>query len=405
MKTSIKFFPNVRKTGSKNKMVPMYLRLLHNGQKKEKKLNVSLTETELPLWSDFYQRLSQKNHNVNEYISLIEAEFNKWNNSTSINHSQWDINKIFLIIVGESKNVVNKNLLNYCDTFYNEKFAESDESQKKGTMRIYKNVITKLHIYLTSKKLQHITYEEFNKELALGFKKFVEKDVENTTATTQVKKIVAIFNDLIDKELLLVNPFRKLKFSYDYKPKEHLEIHEINKLAALDFSKKINWEIQRDLFLFRCYTGLSHIDANNLKPENFVIDNSQVLLKTFRNKTKIEVKQILIEPAIKIFLKYKDSELVDNKKYVFPRRTLKNANEILHEISILAQFSKPLSTHIGRHTFIQMLAEADITETKTIGSIAGLANKSAMKLNYTRTTNSLLTNSKNKLEKYIYNER
>jgi len=405
MKTSIRFFPNTRKIGTKNKRIPIYLRLLHNGQKREKKLNVGLYENELPLWSDFHQRLSQKKHTVNDYLCSIEAEFNKWNNSSATNHSQWSIDRIFEIIVGGNNNKNDKRLLSYCNAFFENKMQESDDAQKKGTMRIYRNSLRKLNEFLVSKKMQSINYDEFNKDLAIEFKKFVEIDVESTTAATQVKKIIAIFNHLIEKELLLVNPFRNIKLSYDYKQREHLEIEEMNRLINLDLSRKINWEIQRDLFLFRCYTGLAHIDSNNLKPSNIFIEDDKVTLNTFRSKSKIAVKQILIEPAVAILLKYKDSIFVNDKNYVFPRTTLKNCNEILLKIAQLANINKPLTTHIGRHTFIQMLAEADITETKTIGSITGLSNKSAMKLNYTRTTNTLLNNSKVKLENYIKYER
>jgi hypothetical protein len=57
MRTSISFFPNVAKRNSKTGRIPIYLRVIHNGQKAEARLNENISIKDLPEWDLIIMRL------------------------------------------------------------------------------------------------------------------------------------------------------------------------------------------------------------------------------------------------------------------------------------------------------------------------------------------------------------
>jgi hypothetical protein len=91
MKTTILFYPNKEKRSKKNNQIPIYLRLLHQGSKKEKRLNVSIKDSELFLWNEALCKLNKKDAPINTYLSAIENEYNKWNTDFATNPNKLEV--------------------------------------------------------------------------------------------------------------------------------------------------------------------------------------------------------------------------------------------------------------------------------------------------------------------------
>ena len=51
MRTTISFYPNESKQSKKSNLIPIYLRVLHQQTKREKRLNISIKENELANWN------------------------------------------------------------------------------------------------------------------------------------------------------------------------------------------------------------------------------------------------------------------------------------------------------------------------------------------------------------------
>jgi hypothetical protein len=75
MRTSISFFPNTAKQNAKNNRIPIYLRVMHNGQKAEARLNEEITPEELFKWNPFVVRLDVKESPLNCRLNTISKTY------------------------------------------------------------------------------------------------------------------------------------------------------------------------------------------------------------------------------------------------------------------------------------------------------------------------------------------
>lgn len=75
MRTSISFFPNKTKQSSRTGKIPLYLRIIHNGQKAEARLNEEITEEELFKWNPFVMRLDLRDAPLNSKLNTISKSY------------------------------------------------------------------------------------------------------------------------------------------------------------------------------------------------------------------------------------------------------------------------------------------------------------------------------------------
>ena len=135
------------------------------------------------------------------------------------------------------------------------------------------------------------------------------------------------------------------------------EIHRIQSKRMVGRLEKV-----RDLFLFQCFTGLSYSDMANLTKDDFNVNNKgQVYVKKTRQKTGVLYLVVLLDDAKRIAEKYDYSlPVLSNQRY----------NSYLKEIKDLCHISKPLHTHIGRHTAATYLLNKGIP-IETVAKILG----------------------------------
>ena len=103
-----------------------------------------------------------------------------------------------------------------------------------------------------------------------------------------------------------------------------------------------NLERVKDLFLFQCYSALSYCDMSALRPSDFQKNEyGYIYINGERLKTKVKFVAILFEDAITIAQKY---------DYNLPTISNQRYNTNLKIIANICSITKPLHTHIGRHT-------------------------------------------------------
>lgn len=407
MSTSILFYPNFSKRSKKRGLVPIYMRLLHYGKKKEKKLNLTLKNDEENIWNINLMRIDKKNSSTNDYLKKIEDEFITWNKENATTSNKASVEQIMNKILGLEKKINQCLVLNYCEKYYNEFILNSGLTE--GTKKNYRKSINHFHKFLLHHKLQNIEIVNFSRLEALTFKSYLltiprknNRNMKEWSASTIIKKLKAIFSYALQCELIKSNPFMGVKLSNMYQTKDRLNIQDIIRIKELDLSENLSLDIYRDQFLFCSTTGLSFSDFQGLKLEHIKVNNEGInFLEMNRNKTNIKIKQFLPNFSIKLIEKYKLHPEVINTDRVFPKRSLNNANEKLKVIAAKAQISINLSTHIARHSFKQILAEAEINELATLYSIMGWSTGGNIALNYTIPTESLLIKAKNKLDNFL----
>ena len=201
---------------------------------------------------------------------------------------------------------------------------------------------------------------EITKAVVSDFYAELNMKYESTTASGMIAKLKTIVVFAIDNDKLKINPFNGVKISKRTKEVEFLTEPEINAIMVKPLLGRL--DKVRDIFLFQCFTGLSFSDMASLRREDFLInDSGQLYVKKNRKKTGKGYLVVLIDHAETIARKY---------DFILPVLSNQKYNSYLKEIRDLCGISKPLHTHIGRHTAATYLLNRGIP-IETVSKILG----------------------------------
>lgn len=170
---------------------------------------------------------------------------------------------------------------------------------------------------------------------------------------------------------LKINPFVLYQLKYEEFDCPFLEHFELEKIATLQISEK-SMCLVRDIFIFSCYTGLCYIEVKNLKTKDIVtgIDGEQWVMVR-RQKSKIPVKQPLLEEAKEILEKYADYPCTDNDYSLLQVFSNQKTNQYLKKIAKLCNIDKNLTFHVARHTFATTITLLNDVPIETVSKILG----------------------------------
>ena len=183
---------------------------------------------------------------------------------------------------------------------------------------------------------------EITNAVISGFYADLASKYEDSTSGGMMTRLKTVIKFAISNGKLQKDPFADVRINKGEKEVEFLTESEISVIRMKKMHTE-RLEKVRDLFLFQCFTGLAYVDLAELRKEDYQKnDLGQVYIRKKRSKTGVVYTTVLFEDAIKIAEKY-DYELpvLSNQKY----------NTYLKEIQDICGITKPLHTHIGRHTF------------------------------------------------------
>lgn len=185
--------------------------------------------------------------------------------------------------------------------------------------------------------------------------------VQISTASGIMRKLRTVVTYAINNNKLSSDPFFDIKIKNETKEVEFLTENELLRIKAKKFSID-RLEKVKDLFLFQCFTGLSYSDLASLKPEDYQQNNlGQIYIHKKRVKTGVPFTAVLLDDAVQIAEKY---------NYQLPVLTNQRYNSYLKEIKDLCEITKPLHTHIGRHTCCTYLLNKGLS-LEMVAKIAG----------------------------------
>jgi site-specific recombinase XerD len=122
----------------------------------------------------------------------------------------------------------------------------------------YRKAIKHFKHFLSYKKWSGVTLEDLNNSLALSFKDYLlnsipelnKKGMTDPTALGNIKKFRTIFDRAVDEDLLVKNPFKKIKLKNQSPIRDRLDIQQIKLLHELEFIEYPSRRLYRDFFLF-----------------------------------------------------------------------------------------------------------------------------------------------------------
>ncbi len=233
---------------------------------------------------------------------------------------------------------------NHVKQFLEEEFRVEDFPMND----INHQFITKLEYFLKTKR-------ECNHNSALKY-------------VNNFKKIIriALANQWMDRD-----PFYNFKVKFDAVEREYLNEEEVQKLIDKELYLD-RLKIVRDMFVFSCYTGLAYSDVKKLSSADITkgIDGSK-WIRIKRTKTKSLSSIPLLPLAEEILDRYKDHPEVKDGKYVLPVLSNQKSNAFLKEIAALCGITKPLTTHLARHTFATTITLTNGVPIESVSKMLG----------------------------------
>ena len=194
------------------------------------------------------------------------------------------------------------------------------------------------------------------------FKIMLLKSYEETSTAGKLVKVKTAFIYAVNNGKLRINPFNQVSVGKSSKEVEKLDNDEVEVIKRKAFVGRL--DKVRDLFLFQCYTGLAYCDMANLVQSDIQYSDGMYYIRKPRQKTSVVFFTVINEDAMNILKKY-DYQLpvLSNQKY----------NAYLKEVGDICNISKPLHTHLARHTCATRLLN-DGMPLEVVAKVLGHSN-------------------------------
>lgn len=388
----------------------MYMRITLNREKAEMRLNIELADTELLKWDETMMRFADRSMSANAYLNEIDKNFEEFRYHNATKLSNYNAKTVRDLVMGLNAKPTPL-IIQYIDK-YHDRAISPNAQMADGTKRNYRKAFKHLKDFLIFRKSKSASLKDLTVGFAYEFRDYllgshpdcIRIGMKEPSALDNIKRLRTVFDRAVDEELITSNPFKKIKLKSKSQQRGRLDIHQVRLIYQLDLREFPTQQLYKDMFLFSVFTGLAYADASNLKQTdiNKMNDgNYRLFLK--RAKTDVITEMILPKQAVTIIEKYKSFGEVEITGNVLPRRSNKEVNVQLKVLANMVNIPVKLSTHICRHTFRQLLAEADIYEMGVIKRMMGHSRNGEIDGIYYAVTETRLLEAKRKFELYLEN--
>ncbi|MDT0650601.1 site-specific integrase [Autumnicola edwardsiae] len=245
---------------------------------------------------------------------------------------------------------------------------------KYGTMENYRTTENYLKEYL---KKQHRTSDIYLKQIdyqfTIGFESYLRSlsSLQNNGVMKHMERFKKLMRLAEHLDWIEKNPTVRFKLRFEQVDMVYLSKPELEKIKSAEFEKDV-LRINRNIFVFACYTGLAYADVKALNKNHlqFGIDGKKWIY-TRRSKTNTAVRIPLLEEAEEILNCYKDHPKIDGTEKLLPVYSNQKTNQYLKEIADEVKIRKKLSFHTARHTFATTVTLANGVPIETVSKLLG----------------------------------
>lgn len=233
-------------------------------------------------------------------------------------------------------------------------FALVPREYSKVTYIRYETAKAHVQEFLKFKyQIDDLEFRELNYEFIKDFEFYLKtvKNISNNTTLKYISNFKKIVLRAIDKEIIMIDPFKRFKGKKEKIIKRPLTRQELLLLETHPlFVERL--AVVRDVFVFQCYTGLAYIDVYNLKNADIKVgDDDELWIISERQKTGSMFNVPLLPQALKIIERYKNHPQCLIRNTVLPVISNQRMNGYLKEIADLCGIESTLNTHKARRTF------------------------------------------------------
>jgi site-specific recombinase XerD len=406
MRTSISFFPNVKKQNKRSGKIPIYLRVVHNKLKAEARLNEELTPAEVLKWNPLMMRLDIRECAVNSRLNAISRIYDEFRIMQAGKLHQYQASSIRDILIG---NVGSKELtiLDYAQQYYSTAI-HSNGRLTVGTKKNYCKALKHLASYLQKTNSDSLLLSALTSAVAINFWDYLlstdpsknKKGMSEVSASGMIKKFRTIFDRAVNEGMLAKNPFKLLRLKTRSEFRQKLTVNEVSLWFQADLTDFPALILYRDIFSFGCFTGLAYSDIMTLDRTHLIKSETGYFLQKNRQKTGEQTQIMLTSLAANIIDKYK-SHPDSNNFRVFPIRSLNSINTYNKTIADKIGISNKVTSHIARHSFRQLLANAGVEDEGVIKKMMGQSRNSNIDSIYYQVTEARLVAARDKFELFL----
>ena len=243
-----------------------------------------------------------------------------------------------------------------------------------GTIKNWKVTLRHLKEFLEKYyRLNDIAFKELKLKFIIDFEWYARNtwSCGNNAALKHIERIRKVVKKAVINDWLARDPFLGFQGSHEKSRRTYL-----NK-AELDAIENKNFYIPRlqkvaDVFIFCCYTGLAHIDVENLTNNNLVVGiGGKRWIYTFRQKTDSKSNIPLLPKALSIIEKYYNNKNPNIGSKLLPVISNIKTNAYLKEIADLCGINKNLTFHMARHTFATTITLTNGVPIETVSNMLG----------------------------------
>ncbi|MFY0624857.1 MAG: site-specific integrase [Reichenbachiella sp.] len=388
----------IRSSRSKNDLLPIYLRITVNGKRAE----ISTKEyVQKNKWNkDKGRMIGQSeaarnlNHRLDTWEHKAKEAYNQLLRDDKRISAQVIKNKVLGITEGSN------DLLPFFDAQEKEVQSKIGIDYSTGTHKNYVATGKHLKSFLEKKfKSRVITLKDLNYDFIDKFETYLKLEIGNSNngAIKHIQRLKKVVHVAMKRGLLTANPFAAYSVKIEKVNREFLTEDELQIISTQDLTSPTLHKV-RDLFIFICYTGLSYSDLADLKEDNLIkgIDGG-LWLVIERNKTSVVTRIPLLEPALEILDKYKNRPDAQNQEKLLPVMSNQKMNKYLKEIATICKIHKPVTCHIGRHTFATTITLSNSIPIETVSQMLGHTSLRTTQI-YAKVVQEKISNDMGKLK-------
>lgn len=256
--------------------------------------------------------------------------------------------------------------------FYQSIINETDLRGKTRTAKTLQHYHDKLAKFSNKIAFSDISHD-FMKDYEIWL---IKKGNKKNTIASNLRAIISICNQAVKLDLIKKNNAKGYKIEKENVEKQSLTLDEIQKLIDLEIhSRHKAMVVARDMFLFCFYTaGMRFTDMCLLKWEDIGDNDINYTMNKVKGRAGSR-RSIPLNPKSKSILeKYKNKDNI----YIFPplytyekRNTQKeieykiyirnnNYNRALKIIAKQCNINKPISMHMGKHSFTDYAVKSNV---------------------------------------------
>ncbi len=176
-----------------------------------------------------------------------------------------------------------------------------------------------------------------------------ERRCSHNSVVKYLKNFKKITNIALANEIIVRDPFVKIKFHYEEVSRDYLTDEELQTIINKELPIERLAQV-RDVFVFCSLTGLSFSDVKQLRDEHIVKDNNGALwIRKRRQKTSVMCNVPLLTLSQEILDRYKGHPACIGGE-LLPVPSNQRFNEYLKEVADICGITKSISSHCARHT-------------------------------------------------------